>query len=170
MTEFIMARFKQAVITILLLIFIPLKSYAEDYVVAFIYHISRSTEFAIKSNEVELCVIGDETKYEHFKHLDVGNHDFVLKVNFKGSEEYLDHCNIVYLPRGFSEDRKKILSNLNNKPILTIGHDDFAWAGGMISIYLVSNKLVFDINYKVLQSSKIKVDVRILELGRVINK
>lgn len=150
------------------LVTLPIKSFADDAVVGLLYHITRSIQFPEPTNNIDVCVFGSEADYNIFNNLDSKN-GITVSVSYFSEPANAEMCHIVYVPRDAS-GRKKVIETVKDKPILTIGHDDFAWAGGMISTYLVGGKLVFDINFQVLQSSGVSVDAKILELGRLINR
>jgi len=80
-------------------------------------------------------------------------------------------CHVVVILGDANQYAANILSQVANRPILTISdRENFAQSGGHVNFYNQNNKLRFEVNWQSTTNSKLKVSSRLLRLARVVGK
>ena len=75
-------------------------------------------------------------------------------------------CNILFLGRDEVRRQTAVLRNLRGQPVLTVGEaDNFLSEGGIIGLHLEHDKIHFNINMGVADSSHLKISSRLLLLA-----
>jgi hypothetical protein len=83
--------------------------------------------------------------------------------------EEANNCQVVFISRSELVRFDSILESLRNMPVLTIAdRDDFCMNGGMLSLVNEGGKIVFDVNIKAVQRSRLKPNLQLLRLARKI--
>jgi hypothetical protein len=78
-------------------------------------------------------------------------------------------CQVLFISRSELAKLDGILETLRDLPVLTIAEgDDFCRRGGMLSLEKENGKIVFDVNYRETQRSKLKPNSQLLKLARRI--
>jgi len=86
-----------------------------------------------------------------------------LKVREVKNSEANQNCNILYFS---TPQQVEILRNIEGLPILTMGDiEDFASGGGIIHLFVQSNKIRFEINRKVATTNGLIISSKLLELA-----
>lgn len=76
-------------------------------------------------------------------------------------------CDIIYLGQMAATERQQIILSLANRPILTITDDDPNCShGSMFCLYQQSKKIGFSINLDAIKRGNMRVDPRVLRIGR----
>jgi hypothetical protein len=147
----------------------------EEYQVkaAFLFHFAQLVEWPASSmngsdQSVNLCIFDDEPRRKELQDTidgkPVGTR--VLHVLLLSSSQFAQGCNMLFLSR--AEDRRQaaILRSLRGQPVLTVGEsDDFLSDGGMIQLHLDEDRVRFDINAGLADSSHLKISSRLLLLA-----
>jgi hypothetical protein len=93
------------------------------------------------------------------------------KINIVRSRHFddLSNCQILYISKSEADHLATIISDLQNKPILSISDmEGFAVNGGIIRLYVIGKKVRFEINQAAAINHQLKLDAQLLSLGKVI--
>ena len=83
--------------------------------------------------------------------------------------EDLKNCQMIFVSKSEKGQITRILSELDSKPVLTVGEtDDFAADGGGINFFLAGTKVRFEINPEAVQNSGLKISSQLLSLGKIV--
>jgi len=83
-------------------------------------------------------------------------------------DELMD-CQVIFVCRSEKDHIDDILSQLQDRPILTVSEvEDFAGKGGDIDFYLSGDKLRFEINPQSARNSKLHISSQLLALGKIV--
>lgn len=83
----------------------------------------------------------------------------------------LENCHIVFFSDIQKYELLKILDQLNNKPILTVGDEiiDFCESGGTINFTPQFSEYQFEINNEIAKSHKIVISPKLLLLSKIVS-
>lgn len=169
----------------LLLMHLSYVSYAETYErnlennikAAYLYNFVKFVEwpdtvFDSRQSPVEFCVIGEDSLYENLKELQT---KIIEGRNLSvGKEPGLSStmaCHIAYIGDSEKKNVKKIVSALENRPILTVSSlGDFAEQGGMIEFVRMGNNIRFKINIGAVRRSGLSISSRLLKLAIIVGE
>jgi hypothetical protein len=140
---------------------------------AFLFHFAQLVEwpagaFGAGGQSLNLCIFADEP---HLRELQdtlegklVGTR--VLHVLLLSSPQSAQGCNMLFLSSEEVRRQAVILKNLRGQPVLTVGEsENFLSDGGMIQLHLEDDKVRFDINAGLADSSHLKISSRLLLLA-----
>ncbi len=122
-----------------------------------------------KSPALNLCVIGDNVVQESFANLNnkTINGKTVRIIN-RSRYRHLSECQLLYISALKRNILRKVLLELKNQPILTVGENmGFLKAGGMIGLEKLNGKMQLNINLPVIKQSELVVSSRILKLANI---
>ena len=144
---------------------------------AFLYNFAKFTvwpagAFADAKAPLRLCVLGDDPFDGALAALEgrtVKNRPIVT--NRSESAESLEQCHLLFVSASEHGRLGTILESLRGVPVLVVGDTPhFARSGGTIRLETVDNKVRFEINVRAAQHAKLKIDSRLLRLGRIVDK
>ena len=157
---------------------IPMLSLADnvsEYTIkaAFIYNFARFTEWPDESDELKVCIYGEDP---FGSSIDVLNgkqsNGRTIKVIRTRSIDEVKSCHIAFLNiippvrRLFA----RALQDIEGTNVLTVsdaeGVIDF---GVMIGLKLENDKVAFDVNHTVAKASNIEISAKLLRLAKVVN-
>ena len=144
---------------------------------AFLYNFAKftvwpATAFADAKAPLRLCVLGEDPfdgALDALEGRTVRNRPIVASRPASGDP--LGKCHLLFI--GASEHGRlgTILESLRGMPVLVVGDTPhFASSGGIIRLEIVGNKVRFEINVGAAQHAKLKIDSRLLKLGRIVGK
>ncbi|MCH7542930.1 MAG: YfiR family protein [Proteobacteria bacterium] len=144
---------------------------------AFLYNFAKFTvwpveAFADAKAPLRLCILGEDRFHGAFKALEgrtVKNRPIVA--SRPSSTDSLGQCHLLFI--GASEHGRlgTILESLRGMPVLAVGDTPrFARSGGIIRLETVDNRVRFEINVEAAHHAKLKLDSRLLRLGRIVGK
>ena len=144
---------------------------------AFLYNFAKFTvwpagAFADAKAPLRLCVLGEDPfdgALDALEGRTVRNRPIVASRPASGDP--LGKCHLLFI--GASEHGRlgTILESLRGMPVLVVGDTPhFASSGGIIRLEIVDNKVRFEINVRAAQHAKLKIDSRLLKLGRIVDK
>ena len=152
---------------------------SREYLVkaAFLYNFAKFTvwpveAFADAKAPLRLCILGEDRFHGAFKALEgriVKNRPIVA--SRPSSTDSLGQCHLLFI--GASEHGRlgTILESLRGMPVLAVGDTPrFARSGGIIRLETVDNRVRFEINVEAAHHAKLKLDSRLLRLGRIVGK
>ncbi len=77
------------------------------------------------------------------------------------------HCQVLLISSSEKRPLPEIFDGLGGTNVLTVGETEgFIKSGGMINLFREGNKFRFEINDKTAKKAGLKIDSRLLELGR----
>ncbi|MCB9367436.1 MAG: YfiR family protein [Calditrichaeota bacterium] len=143
---------------------------------AFIYNFANFTTWPDSTFEGEhsplvVAILGDDP---FGSDLDVAESKVttsgrVLEVERVNSLAALPSCHILYISRSFSHSMSSIADFAKDRAILTITDVVDACDNGiMICFFSEDNKIRFHVNLDAVEDSKLRVDPRVLKLGRAV--
>lgn len=148
---------------------------ANEYQVkaAFLFHFAQLVEWppdapTAGDQSITLCIFGDETHLQDLQGTLEGKlvGTRVLHVRVLGKLNAVQSCNILFLSNDEDWRQAAILKSLQGRPVLTVGETaNFLSDGGMIRLRLEKDKVRFDINAGVADSSHIRISSQLLLLA-----
>ncbi|MFB3149051.1 MAG: YfiR family protein [Alphaproteobacteria bacterium] len=144
---------------------------------AFLYNFAKFTvwpaeTFADAKAPLRLCVLGDDPFHGALAVLEgrtVKNRPIVA--GRLSSRDPLGQCHLLFVSASEHGRLGTILKSLRGMPVLVVGDTPgFARSGGIIRLEIVGNKVRFEINVGAAQHAKLKIDSRLLRLGRIVGK
>ncbi len=94
-----------------------------------------------------------------------------IKIKYITSIDQLENTTILYISNVSSENLSAILEKTNHKNILTVSDmRGFAEKGGILQVYIASQKAKLKINLDVANQEDIKVKASLLRIAEVVQK
>ena len=86
------------------------------------------------------------------------------------SPEDAAQCQVLFISRSEQARLESIQEALRDLPVLTVAEgDDFCKRGGMLSLQRENGKIVFEVNFRETQRSRLKANSQLLKLARKIH-
>lgn len=152
---------------------------ADEYQVkaAFLFHFAQLVEWPPDASNagdqsITLCIFADETHLQDLQGTLEGKlvGTRVLHVHLLSKSYSIRSCNILFLSSDEEGRQAAILKSLRGQPVLTVGEtSSFLSDGGMIRLRLEKDKVRFDINAGVADSSHIRISSQLLLLATSVN-
>lgn len=140
---------------------------------AFIYNFARFTEWPDESDELRVCIYGEDPFGSTIDKLNGEQiKDRTIKVIRTRSIYDVKSCHIAFLNIIPPERRlfARALRDIEGASVLTIsdaeGVIDF---GVMIGLRIDNDKIAFDVNHTVAKASNIGISAKLLRLAKVVN-
>jgi hypothetical protein len=156
----------------------PAQSHADninEYTIkaAFIYNFARFTQWPDESNELKVCIYGDDPFGSSIDRLNgKQSKGRTIQVIRTRSIEDVKSCHIAFLNIIPPERRlfARALQDIENANVLTIsdaeGVVDF---GVMIGLKIDRDKVAFDVNHTVAKATEIEISAKLLMLAKKVN-
>jgi hypothetical protein len=154
------------------------QSAADEYHVkaAFLFHFVQLVEWPADSLESEtspvtLCIIGEDPFQGDLETTLAGKTVGTrpLRVRHLKPAEDSHGCQVLFVSKHDTARLGRLLMELKDGPILTVGESDgFVQQGGMIGFLLVDNKVRFEINLEAAERAKLKISSRLLLLAKTV--
>ncbi|HUZ96981.1 MAG TPA: YfiR family protein [Edaphobacter sp.] len=140
---------------------------------AFLFHFAQlvdwpSDAFNSGDQSLNLCIFDDEPHLQELQSALEGKPigTRVVHVRRLRQTQPLQGCSILFLGRNEGRRQSATLRSLHGQPVLTVGEsNNFLSEGGIIRLHLVQDKVRFDINVGVADSSRLKISSRLLLLA-----
>ena len=118
-----------------------------------------------------LGVLGDDPfghELDVIKHKNINGRPIAVK-RFESLDDY-EPCHILFINFGEKHILKKMLFEMKDKHVLTVGDaEGFAKSGGMIGFVEKENKIRFEINVTAAKQSDIKISSNLLKLATIVD-
>ncbi len=144
---------------------------------AFLYNFAKFTEwpagaFADAKAPLRLCVLGEDPFHGALAALEGRTaKNSPIVAGRLSSGDPLGQCHLLFISASEHGRLGTILKSLRGMPVLVVGDTPhFARSGGTIRLEIVGNKVRFEINVGAAQNAKLKIDSRLLKLGRIVGK
>lgn len=154
------------------------QSQAGEYHVkaAFLFHFMQLVEWPADSlgneiNPVTVCIPGEDPFRGDLEVTLAGKSvgSRRLQVRHLKPAESFQGCQVLFVGRGDAARVSRVLVELKDGPILTVGESDgFVAQGGMIGFLLVDNKVRFEINVEAAERAKLRISSRLLLLAKTV--
>jgi hypothetical protein len=151
------------------------QSSTEEYQVkaAFLFHFAQFVDWPASvlngsDPSLRLCIFEDEPRRQELKNTLEGKSigPLIIHVRQINQSQEIQGCNILFLSRDEARHQAEILNSLRGLPVLTVGETpNFLSDGGMIRFHLDQDKVRFDINAGVADSSHIRISSQLLLLA-----
>ena len=150
---------------------------SEDQVkAAFVYNFAKFVEwpenaFSSKEAPLILCVIGKDnvgSALQVLEKKEVQGRQLRLNV-ITDLTQYLQNnsCHILFIANSEFAHQQQLLQDVGDAPTLTVADNaDFIKQGGMISLYVESQRVQFAINQSATHNNGLKLSARMLQLAR----
>ena len=144
---------------------------------AFLYNFAKFTvwpaeAFADAKAPLRICVLGEDPFDGALNALEgrtAKNRPIIAGRLSPGDS--LGQCHLLFVSASERGRLGTILKSLRGMPVLVVGDTPhFTRSGGAIRLKIVGNKVRFEINVGATQNAKLKIDSRLLRLGRIIGK
>lgn len=142
----------------------------------YIYKLIKFIDWPEMNNSSEkknftIGILGDTPLIESLFELKAKNPDFNPRIIQLDSIEELPSLHVLFISESENLNKKKIITALVGKPILTLGEDEnFLQNGGMINFLLQDGKVRFDINLREFNISGIQLSSRALRAANRVIK
>jgi YfiR/HmsC-like len=143
---------------------------------AFLYNFAKFVEWpglkkADPSLPFVIGVLGDDPfgpELDNIQSKFIGGRRIAVK-RFETIDNY-EPCHILFVNFGEKNILKKMLLQIKNKNVLTVGDaEGFAKTGGMIGFIQKQNKIRFEINVTAAEQSDIKISSNLLKLATIVD-
>jgi YfiR/HmsC-like len=138
---------------------------------AFIYNVLRFSEWPadqIKDGSVTLCILGRDPfsgATDTIRGRQVQGRE--LQIKRVGSIDEGVRCNALFVSASEEHRLGQVIAAASNRPVLTFSDiDRFADRGGVVGMFLVDDKLRFDINIAVLRAVSLRINAQVLKLAQ----
>jgi hypothetical protein len=124
------------------------------------------------NNTITVCLMGEESLLESFAGIrgkKIGGRSIDLQWidNITG----LQGCRLLFIDKTARSELSRIMENLQNKPVLTIGETEkFSHAGGMITFFIQDDRIRFQINPEAARRAGLTLSSNLLELAVIVNR
>ncbi len=142
---------------------------------AYIYNLTLFVDLPHNSigNQFVIAVYGDEKMFVILREMlkERKTHDKQIKVINITDKGQLNDCNLIYISKNTQIDIvKKILKQIENKPVLTVGDriENFCQLGGLVNFLPNFYHKRFEINNEKALSLGIKISSKLLILSKII--
>jgi YfiR/HmsC-like len=154
------------------------QSPASEYHVkaAFLFHFVQLVDWPAGSlgndaDPVTVCTIGKDPFHGDLEATlagqSVGPRSFRIQ-HLKSPDDF-QGCHVLFVGKHEAARLSRLLLDLKDGPILTVGEsDDFVQQGGMIGFLLVENKVRFEINLQAAERANLKISSRLLLLAKSV--
>lgn len=140
---------------------------------AFLFHFAQLVEWppgalGAGDQSINLCIFADEPRLRELQDTLEGKlvGPRTLHVLLLNAPQSTAGCNMLFLSRDEARRQATILKSVRGQPILTVGEsENFLSDGGMILLHLEEDKVRFDINAGLADSSHLKISSRLLLLA-----
>ncbi len=96
--------------------------------------------------------------------------DKKVEIRYISDKNEIPGCHLLFISKSEKKVLSKILSFTREKPILTVGDTkNFAEQGVLINLYIVENKIRFEINELEARDSGLFISYRLLNLAKIVN-
>jgi hypothetical protein len=154
------------------------QSQAGEYHVkaAFLFHFVQLVEWPASAlgneiNPITLCVIGEDPFRGDLEATIAGKTvgGRVMVVRHLKSAEDFQGCQVLFVSGHDPARFGRLLAELKDGPILTVGESDgFVEQGGMVGFLVEGNKVRFEINVEAAERAKLKISSRLLLLAKTV--
>jgi hypothetical protein len=154
------------------------QSQADEYHVkaAFLFHFVQLVEWPTgeqrnEGDPLTLCMLGEDPFRGDLEITLAGKSvgSWALRVRHLKAAEDFQGCPVLFVGRRDAARLRRVLVELKDGPILTVGESDgFVEQGGMIGFLLVDNKVRFEINVQAAEQAKLRISSRRLLLAKLV--
>ena len=134
--------------------------------IAYLFHFSQFTEWAVKPSVFHYCVYDDERFSELLKeaYRDKMLRESLIEVQLIDNNANINSCQVIFFPHSAPLD---LLTKISQKSILTIGmQKNFTQLGGIIYLFDDNQKIHFFIDNSAALHAGLKISSQLLILSK----
>lgn len=141
---------------------------------AFIYNFAKFTEwpasaFASPQAPLVLCLLGDGPPLQALDGKSVQAHALQVRRGIRLADA--GGCHMLFVAESEARRLTEVLHAVAAQNVLTISDiDDFADAGGVIGLFLMDNKVQFEINVDAANRANLRISSQLLKLARIVRE
>ena len=143
---------------------------------AFLFNFGKFVEWpeaaASAKEPLTICVAGDNGVAHSLSELTAGKavNGKEVKVVLLHSLESNGNCQILFIGRSASKDKKTLLERVQNAPILTVGEEgNFTEQGGILTFLKEGSRIHFAVNQEAAARSGLKISSKLLALAQIVH-
>jgi hypothetical protein len=140
---------------------------------AFIHNIAKFVEWpaaATGAGKLRLCILGDDPfggNIDTLRGKQIGQ--MVWEVAPINASADMKSCHVLFIAASGHDDIGQIRKRINGSAVMTVGDTrGYAEQGVMVNFYLEENKVRFEINRAAAARAGLRVDSKLLRLGRIV--
>lgn len=135
---------------------------------AFIYNFIAFTHWPDSTGQtINLCIYGEDyfgKEIDKLQNRSINNRH--IKVTLIADLDQLKACQVIFFSRSVNNQLSRILSDLQNEPILTLADSPNATTQGIaINMSLINEKIVFEINLAQVREAGLDISSKLLQLA-----
>lgn len=141
---------------------------------AFLRYVAKFVEWpaeSLSAGVINLCVMGLVPSFEALNSIngkEVNDRTIVIS-KISEVNEAKGKCQILFITKTEEDKVKKIISAVENLPILAFGDmEHFAEVGGDMNFYVLNNRLAIMINPPQVEKARLKISERMLKVVTVV--
>lgn len=153
----------------------PVPTRAERIKAAFLYNFAKFTEwpeeaFPSSNAPIKLCAFGTKGLHSALRTMQGKKiQNRLLTSRHPASAEEFGECHLLFFGAAVEPQLKKILEDMNHKPILTVSElPSFTRLGGIIRLKTVKGKFRIEINQTAAQQVGLRFSSKLLRLSNVV--
>ncbi|MBN1931851.1 MAG: YfiR family protein [Desulfobacterales bacterium] len=143
---------------------------------AFLYNFAKFVDWPIEVFEDEhapiyLCILGknpfDDDVIQSIENKTVDGRKLLVET----SKHAKDHskCHILFISRSMEKEAKQILTDIKDRPVLTVSDiAEFTSLGGIIEFIVINNKIRFEINIDSARHAGLKISSHLLKMAKIV--
>jgi len=141
---------------------------------AFLRYVAKFVDWpagAITSGSINICILGLVPSFEAINSINGkdANDKTITITKILDLKAAKGHCHILFVSKTEEDNIKKIVSTVQDLPILTFGDmDHFAEKGGDMNFYVLNNRLAIMINPSSVEKAHLKIGERMLKVVTIL--
>lgn len=141
---------------------------------AFVYNFAKFVEwpaaaFADERSPLDLCVSGPalDGRLQLLEGREAQGHP--IRIRTLAAREAPQGCHILVIGELGGAERSQLLQAVSRSPVLTIADNgDFPREGGMIGLFVATNRVQFSVNLGAAQGAGLRLSARLLQLAHTV--
>ncbi len=129
--------------------------------------------FRENGGRIRLCVLGEDPFGPELERIVAGKsvNGRTLEVVRVNQAERASHCHVLFVGATQTGALRKTMAELRREPVLTVGESpEFIRQGGAIRLFLLDNRVRFDINLEAAEQAGLKISSKLLALAQSVHR
>lgn len=143
---------------------------------AFLFNFAKFVEWPAESfrenaGRLRLCVLGENRSGLELERIATGKslNGRSLEVVRVTAAEHLPRCQILFIGAAQGGIGHKALAESRGEPVLTVGESaEFLGQGGVIRLYILDNRVRFEISLEAAERAGLKISSKLLALAQIV--
>ena len=135
---------------------------------AYLYNFASFTEWPEKQSSFQVCIFGEDPFGKHLKQITARKiQKQIVSVRTVKTVGALEGCQMIFIAPSASSRINQVLSQIEDKPVLTIADTPGALdRGAMINMATRRGKVTFDVNLHRVKAHGLKISSKLLRLAK----